>query len=197
MGDVEADVKSRILLAAKRLFAEYGYEGTSVRQICEAASANVALVSYHFGGKEQLFHALLVKFFPLSRMKELQAYQGHPIGGLEYFIEEICRYQKQEPEMIRILQLEITLNTPRMKELQMHVLPFWGALKQILQEGKELGVFHFDCLSRTTNFIIGMMLFNQKETYWKPLFEGDDEHHTLTYEQEFIQFVKRALGVAA
>ena len=49
-------MKIRILLAAKKLFAKQGFDGTSVRQICEEAGANVALVSYYFGGKEKVFY---------------------------------------------------------------------------------------------------------------------------------------------
>ncbi|MFC4768110.1 TetR family transcriptional regulator [Effusibacillus consociatus] len=64
MQDQQQDVKMRILLAAKKLFAKQGFDGTSVRQICEEAGANVALVSYHFGGKENVFHALFDTFFP-------------------------------------------------------------------------------------------------------------------------------------
>ena len=43
--------KERILDAAERLFARHGFYGISVRDITEAAGVDVALVSYHFGGK--------------------------------------------------------------------------------------------------------------------------------------------------
>jgi AcrR family transcriptional regulator len=47
--------KERILDAAERLFARHGFYGVSVRDITEAAGVDVALVSYHFGGKRELF----------------------------------------------------------------------------------------------------------------------------------------------
>jgi len=47
--------KDRILDAAERLFARHGFYGVSVRDITEAAEVDVALVSYHFGGKRELF----------------------------------------------------------------------------------------------------------------------------------------------
>ena len=43
--------QERILAAAEELFAEAGYEGTSIRQIALKAGVPVALISYHFGGK--------------------------------------------------------------------------------------------------------------------------------------------------
>ena len=50
--------KERILDAAERLFARHGFYGISVRDITEAAGVDVALVSYHFGGKRELFAAV-------------------------------------------------------------------------------------------------------------------------------------------
>jgi len=50
--------KERILDAAERLFARNGFYGVSVRDITEAAGVDVALVSYHFGGKRELFAAV-------------------------------------------------------------------------------------------------------------------------------------------
>ncbi len=47
--------RGRLLDAAERLFAENGFEGTSVRQITALADCNVAAVNYHFGGKDKLY----------------------------------------------------------------------------------------------------------------------------------------------
>lgn len=50
--------RTRLLMAALRLFAEQGYAKTSIRAIAQAAQANVAAVSYHFGDKAALYAAL-------------------------------------------------------------------------------------------------------------------------------------------
>src|ERR1700733_12651764 len=50
--------KERILDAAERLFARHGFYGISVRYITEEAGVDVALVSYHFGGKRERFAAV-------------------------------------------------------------------------------------------------------------------------------------------
>jgi AcrR family transcriptional regulator len=51
--------KTRLLEAAILLFGDRGLEGASVRDITKAAGQNVAAIKYHFGGKEQLYHAVL------------------------------------------------------------------------------------------------------------------------------------------
>ena len=57
------ETRERLLDAAERLFAENGFENTSVREITTAAGTNIAAVNYHFGSKDNLyrevFHRLL------------------------------------------------------------------------------------------------------------------------------------------
>jgi len=48
-------VRDRLLDAAKELFCEHGFEGTSIRDIAAAAECNIASVNYYFGGKEKLY----------------------------------------------------------------------------------------------------------------------------------------------
>jgi AcrR family transcriptional regulator len=51
--------RERILKAAERLFAERGYESTSVRAIVSKARVNQAAINYHFAGKEGLYREVL------------------------------------------------------------------------------------------------------------------------------------------
>ena len=51
--------RERIMKAAERLFAERGYEATSIRAIVARAHVNQAAINYHFEGKEGLYRAVL------------------------------------------------------------------------------------------------------------------------------------------
>lgn len=50
--------RERILEAALDTFAEYGFDGTSTREVCRRAGANAALLNYHWGSKEKLWAAV-------------------------------------------------------------------------------------------------------------------------------------------
>jgi AcrR family transcriptional regulator len=54
--------KDKILNAAERLFAEQGFEHTSLRQITASADVNLASVNYHFGSKKALIQAVVERY---------------------------------------------------------------------------------------------------------------------------------------
>ncbi|MCH7943784.1 MAG: CerR family C-terminal domain-containing protein [Proteobacteria bacterium] len=51
--------RARILEAAGKLFAEHSFSSVSTRRIAKAAEANLSAIGYHFGGKEELYGAVL------------------------------------------------------------------------------------------------------------------------------------------
>jgi AcrR family transcriptional regulator len=53
------DKREQIIDTAMQLFAERGFEGTSIRDIAEKATVNVAMVNYYFGTKEKLFEKIV------------------------------------------------------------------------------------------------------------------------------------------
>lgn len=53
------DTRARLLDAAGEVFSRQGFAAATVREICGLARANVSAVKYHFGGKRQLYEALI------------------------------------------------------------------------------------------------------------------------------------------
>ncbi|MBT8160144.1 MULTISPECIES: TetR family transcriptional regulator [Arthrobacter] len=68
-----SDSRERILATARRLFAEHGFEGTSLRQVAREAEVDPAMVHHFFDGKDELF-ALSV---------ELPANPAEVLSGVE------------------------------------------------------------------------------------------------------------------
>jgi AcrR family transcriptional regulator len=71
--------RERIVKAAERLFAESGYDGTSIRAIVAKANVNQAAINYHFEGKDGLYREVLRAAFrgltenQLAHSQELKA----------------------------------------------------------------------------------------------------------------------------
>ena len=76
------DTRAAILDAARALFAERGYAGTSIRAVAAGAGVDPALVHHYFGRKDDLFLASLqVPFDPREALREAAA--GGPEGAGE------------------------------------------------------------------------------------------------------------------
>ncbi len=54
-----AATREQLIAAAGAVFADSGFRGATVRDICQKAGANVAAVNYHFGDKQGLYTEVL------------------------------------------------------------------------------------------------------------------------------------------
>jgi AcrR family transcriptional regulator len=93
----ECRTKTVILDAAERLFASYGFEGTSLRTITAEAHANLGAVNYHFTSKGGLILAVLKRMFqPVNeeRLRLLDALEAKARGKpleIEAVLEALFR----------------------------------------------------------------------------------------------------------
>ena len=55
VGPPSDKTRDLLLVEARKKFCEKGFDGASLRDICDGAGANVSAVKYHFGGKEGLY----------------------------------------------------------------------------------------------------------------------------------------------
>jgi AcrR family transcriptional regulator len=72
--------RERIMKAAERLFAERGYDGTSIRAIVAKARVNQAAINYHFDGKDGLYREVLRNSF--RALTENQLAHAKEVGTL-------------------------------------------------------------------------------------------------------------------
>lgn len=91
----QPETKQRILNAAEHLFAADGYHATSLRGITTAATVNLAAVNYHFGSKEALLEAVIVR--RLSPLNEVR------LGKLEALLKK-AEQANEVPSVREILR---------------------------------------------------------------------------------------------
>ncbi len=78
------DTRESLLESATEVFVRKGFSGARVDEIARQAKANKAMIYYHFGSKEGLYKAVLLKY----------------IGGLQ---EEIARVPQDAEPLARLL----------------------------------------------------------------------------------------------
>jgi AcrR family transcriptional regulator len=84
------DTRARIQQVALELFAEQGYERTSLREIAERLSVTKAALYYHFKSKEDIVRSFTEDYF--ARLDALIAWGGEQPPGAETARELIDRY---------------------------------------------------------------------------------------------------------
>lgn len=132
----DQQTKQRILVAATDLFADKGFKKTTVREICQAARANVAAVHYHFGDKGGLYEAAL------SYALEIQPLVSYPDGStgaekLKLWIDHTIGNCLGHPpaHMSRLMTLEMKEPSPYFRVLaETMIAPKMDDLQRCIEE---------------------------------------------------------------
>ncbi|MFI5207504.1 MAG: TetR/AcrR family transcriptional regulator [Gemmatimonadales bacterium] len=135
------DTRERILAAAHKLFAEFGFSATSVRDITGAAGVNLSAVSYHFASKDLLYHELLRTIVgPLAHVIEgLARREASPLDRLEWIVRAFFAHIRAHPDMPSFMMRELSLGrTPSapIVEMMSRILP---AVSGVIAQGQQLG----------------------------------------------------------
>jgi AcrR family transcriptional regulator len=106
------DARERLLVAAQEAFAEHGYEGATVRDICRAAGANVAAVNYYFGDKEKLYiEAVKHAHRCTARADSMPAFPPGtpPVEKLRAFLREMVTrmHAPASPKAMKLMMREM------------------------------------------------------------------------------------------
>jgi AcrR family transcriptional regulator len=85
--------RERIMKAAERLFAERGYDATSIRAIVAKARVNQAAINYHFDGKDGLYREVLHTAFRALTEQQLEHADEMKAMSREAALTEFIRRQ--------------------------------------------------------------------------------------------------------
>lgn len=133
--------RERIADAAGEIFAERGFDGTTIREICQRAGANVAAVNYYFGDKQRLYIEAVVRAhrwrMEQARLPEWSA-DTPAETKLADFISTFIRRVRTGPEdtwHTKLMMREMSNPTAACGELvQSSIRPQFEILLAILRE---------------------------------------------------------------
>jgi AcrR family transcriptional regulator len=190
------DKQLQIMEVAESLFAEKGFNGTSIRDIALKANINLAMISYYFGSKEKLLEAMFgyrgeqlkVKIEDIIGKKDLTAIEKVYLL-IDNYIEKIMQQQCFH----RIMAREQVLNTTGflaelitgMKKTNLEVV------SRLIKEGQKTGDFRKNIdipLMMTTMVGTANHLITTKHHYKEMSNAG---HLT---EKEFENMIRKKLG---
>lgn len=141
--DESADTtRQRIMEAASEVFAEHGFAHATVRDIVDRAGANIAAVNYHFGGKNELYAAVLHKLMAERAMAHPYdadlPHDATPRQRLHTFVRAFLRrLMLEEPgfPLGRMMTREMIEPTRALDELVRDIMaPSVGYLIQLAEQ---------------------------------------------------------------
>jgi AcrR family transcriptional regulator len=194
-----------ILQVAEQLFAEEGFDGTSVRDIAKKANINIAMISYYFGSKEKLLEALVIYRIKAMSMHLENLYQENisPLDKIDKLIAYYIQRVHQNRSIYQILHFELSnnkreINLQAFTEVKKNNLRF---LENIIKEGQEQGVFqtNINVVLLPTIIIGSYSHMHMNKVYYKEVLnlntEADFEHYVQTELTAHIQKTIKALLV--
>jgi len=130
-----------LLDAARDLFAERGYDGASIRAITRSAGANLGAVTYHFGSKEALYHAVIESKIRPLRERLLAASQagGSALQRLESFVRVAFDYYAADPKIPRLMLQQIASGRPAPPPARDWIRFGLGTLAGLIRAGQQEG----------------------------------------------------------
>ncbi|MGA5295086.1 TetR/AcrR family transcriptional regulator [Streptomyces koyangensis] len=149
-GSPEGDgtpVPRRLLAAATRLFADQGYDRTSVQEIVEAAGVTKGALYHYFGSKEDLLHEVY------ARLLRLQQERLDMYAGSQEPVEERLRAAAADVVVTTIENLDDAsiffrsihqLSPEKNKQVRAERRRYHERFRALVEEGQEAGVFTRD-----------------------------------------------------
>lgn len=181
-----------VLQVAEKLFAEKGFDGTSIRDISKAAKINIAMVSYYFGSKDKMLEALvLFRTDDLSiKIENLIKESLSPLEKMSRLIDFNITRINQNKDIYKIMHFELSskkrvLNFESFTQVKKRNV---ASLKQIINEGQELGIFNLDVnIDLIAPTILGTFFhFQMNRPYYENIFD-------LHSDEAFENYVKTDL----
>ena len=121
--------RQKIMDAALEVFSTFGYRGSTIEQIAQAAQMSKSSVFYYFGSKTEIYIALLTKTIDgwLEPLRQLDG-DGDPAEEIWAYVERKLEMSRSNPKASRLFANEILHGAPNI----MNILT--GELKPLLDE---------------------------------------------------------------
>jgi AcrR family transcriptional regulator len=144
-----ARTRNEILDVATREFADRGVAGARVDEIAERTRTTKRMIYYYFGGKEQLYVAVLERAYATAREAEREVDVDHlePGAAIRRLAELTFDHHESHPDFIRLVSIENIHHAEHLAQSERLANlnnPAIELIARILERGRAEGVFRRD-----------------------------------------------------
>ena len=128
--------RSKILKAARKIFAQYAYHAASIRMIGKEAGIDHPLISYYFPSKAELFEAVLADIVQEWHKANEAWFEGlekmGPEAGLSLFIDRMLDYSRKRPYAAQVFLLNMV------QAQDADTIPGYQAIQKFFDQSSQL-----------------------------------------------------------
>jgi len=148
--NISTDTRDHILAEARKHFCEKGFEGASLRIICDGAKVNVSAIKYHFGGKEGLYRECF-KIYGESRLNSASKIltKANSLEELKLriklFCEDFIKEGLENMHTTKMICREIEIENPLIEDIfQETFLKIYTTLAEMFEDAKNKNLIRKD-----------------------------------------------------
>lgn len=197
--------RESLVTAAGSLFAARGFDGVTVAEVARQAGANKALISYHFGGKLQLYRTILRETFEelLSRVEPLRSDARPPDQVLREFIALVGdTANSRRPHLSRMMLREVIAGGPHLdQQILVYPMRVFAVVREIIERGVRERVFRPVDPVLTHLSLVGSLVFFYATADFRRRMAGEAPSAIATakpdrYIQHLQELIARGLTVS-
>jgi len=156
--------RTDILDVATQEFADHGYSGARVDEIAARTRTTKRMIYYYFGGKEQLYIAVLERAYAEIRAAErtVAVDELDPVSAIRQIAEITFDHHEAHPAFIRLVGAENAqrgrhmTRVARLVDLNSSAV---GVLRGVLDRGLAAGLFRADVDAVDVHMMISAFCF--------------------------------------
>lgn len=136
--------REKVLAAAEELFAEQGYDATSVAQVVARAGVTKGALYHHFAAKEDLLFELYHSIFSQQKaaLNRIVSRGGDPATVLRAIIDDLVVTTAARTRAVTIFGREASrLDKQRWYSLQEEWRHYQDTVRKVIRDAQEAGIF--------------------------------------------------------
>ena len=150
----QEEKRRKLLEAAVRVFARKGYHAARIGDIAEEAGVAYGLLYHYFSSKEEVLRSVFRDTWRalIRTIKNVEEGDDPPPEQLRKVAEILLRSWRREPDLVRVLVLEVTRSSLLAGEMD-EVVASFAAIQEIIERGQADGSIRADLDARLASYV--------------------------------------------
>jgi len=184
-------MKGKILTAARKIFGEYGFHGTTTRMIAKSVNIDISTLYYHWGEKGDLYEAVIRDINDGMGQKLIEVekiIKGRPLAErLEIAIDELSDYLFEHPEISNLTLFRYFTKTRHGSLIDFRVPEFISDIAYSMGLAKDRKNVSPDAKMKVLGIMNAIHNFVSGENFFRPM-TGLDRESYIKEAKETLKF---------